>query len=231
MATRTGTPSQVNASAGNGSTSVTVPAGANGAIAFWAHWDGDGGSTLATLTLGGNAFTARSQIAEGFVGGESGVGVASLASLPAAGSQTLAWTWSAGAARSEGGEIVVVWIADMNVSDPFRDAKTDSGTGSGNVTVTVTTDVSDLLIAFAQRFAGGNPALDGTVFIDNATVNSETYDVSEVTPGAGSTVINMTGEDYSSMAAISLKSAGGGGGFQSAWTRNSNTVINATRAA
>lgn len=207
MATRTGTPSQVNASAGNGSTSVTVPAAANLVVAFWSHWDENAGSSLATLTLNGVGFTIASQLAEGATNNESGVGVARLAS-PATGSQTLAWTWSAGGARTEGGEIVLVYVQDGNISDPVRAGSTDANTGAGDVTVTVGSVTTDLVLAFAGSTSPTAPAINGTVFINDATLNGQIYDVSEVTAGASSTVVTMTGENNSAMAAISLKTSG-----------------------
>lgn len=222
MPSRTGTASQVDASAGNGSTSVTVPADATMAVAFWSHWDGNAGETLSGLTLGGNAFTTQSQLAEGATADESGVGVAVLTSLPGTGSQTLAWTWSAGGARTEGGEIVVVWIKGHNTSTPVRAAGVDAATVSNNVAVTISSETTDLLLAFAEDFSDTNPALDGTVFINNAVVNSHSYDVSEVTPSAGSTTVNMTSERYSAMAAISLPVAAAGG---SSSFRRTNTEL------
>ena len=213
MAQRTGTASQDDASAGNGSTSVTVPADATAVVAFWSHFDGNGGSTLSGLTLNGvSFFPADSQLAEGATADESGVGVASLAS-PATGSQTLAWTWSAGAARAEGGEIVLVYVKDVDIADLVRAAATDAQISTDNCSVNVASEATDLLLAFAQDFNEGtpddDPALDGTVFINDALLNLHSYDVSEVTPGAGSTTVNMTGEAFSAMAAVTLKAATG----------------------
>lgn len=205
-AVRTGTPSQVDASGGNGSTSVTVPTDATAVVAFWAHWDGNAGSILSSLTLDSVAFTIHEQLAEGAVSNENGVGVATLVS-PATGSRTLAWTWSAGGARSEGGEIILVYVKGVNLADPVRDTALDAAEATDNVSVTLTTQSTDLVLAFGERFTGGNPALDGTVFINNATLNSHVYDVSQVTAGASSTTIAMTNESWSCMAGIALKEA------------------------
>ena len=202
MPTRTGTASQVNGSGGNGSTSVTVPSDATMAVAFWSHLDA-GSTTLATLTLGGNSFSVESEIATHVITNANGVGVGVLTALPGTGSQTLTWTWSSGGARDEGGEIVVVWVKDHNLATPVRDSGTTSNTG-GTVAVTINTETTDLVIAFCESFTPTNPGIDGTVFINNASLNSNIYDVSEVTAGTPSTAINMTGENFSSMAAISL---------------------------
>lgn len=209
--TRTGTAAQIDMSAGDGSTTVTVPADATAVVAFWSHWDGNAGSTLSSLTLNGAGFTIQSQIAEGISADDPGVGVATLVN-PSTGSQTVAWTWSAGGARAEGGELVLVWVKGVNTSDLVRAAGTDSGTASDNVAVTIASETTDLLLAFAQSFSTGTPVLDGTLFINDAALNSQDYDASEVTPSATSTTVNMTGESYSSMAAITLKEAAAGGG-------------------
>src|SRR5688500_11017318 len=136
MASRTGTASEINASAGDGSTSVTVPADANCVVAFWSHWDGNAGTTLSGLTLNGAAFTIQSQLAEGATTNCHGGGVATLVN-PATGSQTAAWTWSAGGARTEGGKITLVWVTDANPTDTVRDVGTNHNTSTNNVAVTI----------------------------------------------------------------------------------------------
>lgn len=206
---RTGTPSQIDASAGSGSTTVSVPSDATAVVAFWSHWDGDAGSILSSPTLNGVPFTIHSQLAEGATTGESGTGVATLAN-PATGSQTFAWNWSAGGARSEGGWIVLVYIKGCDTSDLVRSSGVDAAISTNDVQVVLTTQSTDLVLAAAQSYAPDNPSLAGTVFINNVTFNSQIYDVSEVTAGASSTTVTMTGEYFSSMAAIAIKAGSGG---------------------
>lgn len=207
---RTGTASQVDGSAASGSTSVTVPADCNLVVAFWAHWDGNAGSTLSTLTLNGvSILTDSTQLAEGATTDEPGIGVGILAN-PSTGSQTLAWAWSAGGARAEGGEIVLVYVKDANLSDIYRARGLDAQTFHNNCSVTLATETTDLLLAFAESFDPSTPALDPTEFITNQLLNLHRYCASQVTPSATSTTVNMTGEEYSSMAAISLKQFVGG---------------------
>jgi len=215
---RTGTASQVNASGGDGSTSVTVPADCTAVVAQWSHFDGNGGTTLSGLTLNGvSFFPAEVQIAEGAVTNEAGHGIAVLLN-PATGSQTLAWTWSAGAGRTEGGWIVLTYVKDVNLADPVRASAVDAQISTDNCSVTLATETTDLLLAGCQSFNTSTPGLDGTVYINNAALNSHVYDASEVTPQAGTTTVQMTGDDYSSMGAISLKaSADPTGGV--AWLR------------
>src|SRR5690606_41238331 len=75
MPSRTGTASLVDASGGNGSTSVDVPANCNAVVAFWSHWNFDSGSTLSGLTLDGDSFLpAEAELAEGATTGVCGGG-------------------------------------------------------------------------------------------------------------------------------------------------------------
>ncbi len=77
-ARRVGTASQVDASGGNGNTTVTIPAGATGCIAFWEHWNGDSTEEFRGLDLGSNnKFTVLTQRPDGFpTSGTTGVGIA-----------------------------------------------------------------------------------------------------------------------------------------------------------
>jgi hypothetical protein len=214
---RTGTAVQIDASgAGSGSGSHTIPADCNLVVAHWAHFDSNGGTTLATLTLNGVSFLpAKAEIEEGSITDASGHGVAILVN-PATGSQTVAWAWSGGGARTEGGWIVLVFYKDANTGDPFRAADVDVQVSTNNCSVTISSDPTDIISAACQSF-NANPSLDGSVFINDVTLNSERYDVSDVTPSGGaSTTVNMTGEAYSSMSAISLK-ASADTGIVAAW--------------
>ena len=142
---------------------------------------------------------------------ESGIGVATLTSIPATGSQTLAWTWSAGGARSEGGAIVLIYVKDANTADVYRDADADSRTGLTQPTVTIDSLTTDLVLGYGSSTAT-NPSLTATVFIDNTVVNTHRYDVSEVAAGNPSTTVTMTNGEYACCAAISLKEAAAGPG-------------------
>jgi hypothetical protein len=185
-----------------------VPADCTVIVAFWAHFDGNNNTTLSGLTLNGASFTTQAELAEGATTDESGVGVAVLAN-PATGSQTLAWTWSAGGARSEGGEIVLVYVTGADTVSPAHNAAVDARIGSTAPSVTVDSTTTDLVLGFVQSFSGSPPLLTGTVFINNGTVNSEVYDVAQEVAGAASTTFNVTNVDYASMAAISIRVASG----------------------
>jgi hypothetical protein len=192
-----------------------VPTGANYVVAFFSHWDDNGGSSLASLELNGAAFAFVSQTPEGDTTNENGQGVAVLAT-PATGEQTLAWAWSAGGARSEGGEIILVYIADANIGDAVQGADDDANTETNPAAVTLTTADTDLVLAFAANFTdvGGDPdpdpGLNGSEFLDGE-LNSHNYELAEIAAGDGSTAVTMTAGRYPSLAAIALKVAVAGG--------------------
>lgn len=203
-----GTISQVNASAASGSTSVTVPDNATGVVALWSGWRSGSSGTLSTNTLGGNAFTTRAEKASDIPADAPGCGVATLTSLPAAGSQTFAWAWSDGLARTEGGGIFLIWVRNINTSDIFRDADVDSKAGSNAVSVTIDSLATDLVLSLGQAFGTAFSTAD-TILLDNIAVNSEHYDIGQYIAGASTTTCGLSAYDYSSVAAISLKMVGG----------------------
>lgn len=197
--------SVVDGSAGDGNISVTVPVGATSAVAIWSHWDNNAQSFLSLLSLAGSPFQFRAQLLEGTTIDESGVGVAWLPTLPVAGSQLCAWTWSAGGARENGGEIVIYWCSGIDTDDPIRDVDIVATIGSGSVSLTVDSSLQDLILAFAQRYLSGSVGLDGTGLVVNAVLNKHVYSATKVFPQEGSTTVNMSGESWTSMAVISLK--------------------------
>jgi len=204
-ASRTGTQSAVAGQAASGSTSVTVPSDCNLVVAFWLHYHTGAGTTLSTSTLNSVSFTTQSESGDSFPASQEhpGIGVATLAN-PATGSQTYAWAWSSGTACAFGGRIYLVYCKDAYTTDPVDDADNVSETSTNNAEITLTTVSTDFVLAFCGVYSS-TPALDGTVFVDNGVYSSVTHDMSEVTAGASSTTIGMTGESYTGMAAIALK--------------------------
>ena len=210
----------IDASGGNGNTGATidVPATTMLAIAFWSHWDNNGGSTLSGLTHNGASFTLQ-QLSEGAVSDENGIGVGYLLNPTVADNQTIAWTWSAGGARAEGGEIVVVWVTGAHATVPIRDRDNTAATDTTDVSLTIDSSTTDLILAFCQNYVtGGPPVADTTgssesTFIDNGATNNHEYDVRSAVGAVTSTGISMTGEYYSSMSAVSIIVADAGGTF------------------
>src|SRR5678815_3855455 len=202
---------QVDASGASGTPSITVPIGTEAILAFWAHFDSTAQSGLATLSLGGNAFTILSEIETKQIASDTtGTGVAKLENIPGIGAQTLSWAWEAGGARDEGGGLFIVFLENVNTGDISRAAATDSESGGGIPTVTMSTISTDKCLALYQAFSAGGQ--DESDFVrgweNDVTVNSEHYWLLEAgydfannedsiaDPGSG---------DYSTIAAIVLK--------------------------
>jgi hypothetical protein len=205
MAARVGTASQVNIQGGNGNVDVTVPAGTTAVIAQWHHWDGGAGSTLATLTLDGVGFTfltSPGQIAE--TSATNGVGLATLINPTIGATVNVAWTFSAGDARSDGGLLILTYVNAVDLTALVRDhviAANDAADISGEVD----SETDDLVLATIGNWAA--PALSGTVYINNATSVSLTFDASELTAASPTTTATATGESFPSMTVISLRNA------------------------
>ena len=211
---RVGTASQVDASAASGSTSVTVPVGATAVIGFFAHFEGTGSDFMSVATLEGTSmldeidtkFPAE-QLNSNTPATTTGTGILMLSSaLPASGSRTFAWAWSDGVARGEGGGVALVWLSGLTSVNQVRDVGLDHQTFSTTASVTIASTPTDLILAMAQSF-GGDPLISGAsnVFIDGWVVNSEVYDVAEITPGGGSTtLVTNANPNYSTIAALSF---------------------------
>jgi Concanavalin A-like lectin/glucanases superfamily len=203
--TVTGTASQVNASAGDGSTSVTVPGDCDLVVVFWAFWDGPTNTGMAGLTLDGDPFTIIENEID--VGDLSATGIAILEN-PSVGSQTFAWDWTDNTSKSEGGWIALVYVTDATIGDAVRDSGTDHQSGGAACDVSVLTATDDLVLAAAQSFSSNPDITGGTELLDNISLNGQVYDVSEVPEVNGALLVEMTGEAYSSMAVIALTGGG-----------------------
>ena len=189
--------------ADSGTQAITVPAAADLAVAHYHYWEGAETAGAPAFDINSVGFTSSAHVDS--TADVVAVGSQRLAN-PATGAQTFAWNWGgAGGARSEGGNIIVAFYEDSDTADPIRATDSDRATGGNGVSATVTSVLSDEVMASCQRFTGGNPAIDGTTFVNNSTVNSEVYDASDVTAGASSTTVNMTNENYSSIIADSIR--------------------------
>ena len=205
---------RVDALAGSGSTSVTVPTNAEAVVAFFSHFDAVAGAALATMTLGGVAMTDETdvlkneQMAVGDAGTNStGVGVEYLSWLPGTGTQTLAWSWSAGGNQDEGGAIYLVWLRNVNIGTPFRDFALDSETASTAPSVSIACKSTDLVIGYVQNFSAfGNftGATVDTLLYTNDLYNSENVNVATLVASNGALTFSNTSPNYSTLAAISI---------------------------
>ena len=202
----------LDASAGNLSTSATVPTDTNLVVASWAHWDGSAGSTVSSLSINGVAFTIISQVGDNVLATDSvGVGIAVLVN-PAIGSQTHALNWSAGGARDEGGWVAFVYYEDGNTSDPYRVAGIDADNSYNSSSVTLNGIVStDRVVGFTQNYIfGGTPNINSLgTSITSGSFNSEAYSVEEDTGLSGNITFTATNAYYQSLVVIALKESTG----------------------
>lgn len=203
MGARVGTASEVNGQAGNGSTSVTVPAGTTAAVAMWVFYRGISGEQVTSLSLGGSGMTVQAQEATPGDLSTYCVGVATLVNPPT-GTQTFAWNYTTNDGREEGGKFIITYVNGIDTTNLVRAAGTDSNINATNTFVTLSTETTDLLLAACCSATTSTPVLDGANYIDDSVLQLLRYDACEVTPIATSTTVNMTGEDFSSMVAISL---------------------------
>lgn len=199
----------VDATAASGSDDVEVPALAQAVVVFWCQGSANADpAVMESLTLGGNNLLSQHKTEEPAVGDKPNVGVAYTTNLPAGGTRTLAWDWESADAPTSGGEIVLVWVEEVDPATPVRDSDTDSSTLAAAVTVTVDTESTDLVLAFGQSL-NTNPLLTGTEFINGAAVSGHMLSASEVAPEPdGTTTVAVGDPAWSSVAAIVLRTAG-----------------------
>ena len=205
---------RVDALAGSGSTSVTVPTDATAVVAFFSHYDAVTGAALATMTLGGVAMTDETdvlkneQMAVGDAGTNStGVGVEYLSWLPGTGTQTFAWSWSAGGNQDEGGAIYLIWLKNVNHGTPFRDFALDSEIASTAPSVSIACKSTDLVIGYVQNFSAfGNftGATVDTLLYTNDLYNSENVNMATLVATNGILTFSNTSPNYSTLVAISI---------------------------
>ena len=199
----------VLATATNGSTPITVPATASGAIALWTNYHGAGvGGTLTQADIGASSMLpAESQVAAQANGDHGGAGIAHLRPVPS-GPQNFAWTWSN--PITAGGQIALVFYEDTGGGTIVRDAVSDGGETSG-VSQALATAVGDLALGLGSGFNDAQSILDtagltlisADPFADAGTsLLCRVYDIAEV---AGSTTIFQAAPWFGGIAAVSLE--------------------------
>lgn len=205
---RTGTAENLDTTAASGSVSITVPSDCTAAIVMWHHWDGDSNTTMSSITINSVAMTLDLNHDEGNPTDTNGYGVATLAN-PSTGTQTLAWSWSAGGARDEAGFSTITYVKDVNTSDLVNAVGGAAGSDGDNVEVTINSASTDLVLSSCNTFS--TPAISGTVYMNNVDGGNGTsptlVDVAQQTAGASTTTTTMTGESWASMVSVSLKEA------------------------
>ena len=193
-------------SATPGAQAITVPADAEGVLVFWSGYLGTTGADLTSLTSDfSGAFTLDSIAANSGTGTSfTGVGYARVSSV---GSKTLTPVWSATVV--EGPLLVAVFVKNIPKSGAWiRDTVADADAGATASVGVVSSAVSDLVLAFEQKF-DAVPALESgwTSLATVGVTNSEGGRVrSADSPGAATTTATTQGSYYSSVAVASVMS-------------------------
>lgn len=219
----TGSVVQVNALAGAGSTSVTVPADAKAVVAFFEHYDDAPapGSYMDTLTLGGislfneiDQFEPTEQFATDSTGNdEMGIGLGLLTTLPGTGSQTLAWSYSNANDRDEGGAIFLVFLKDLSKDKKFRTIAIGQGNASDPLpSALLRTRSTDLVIALSTVFADRTSDLTGATvlqtLVNRVDYNQHRHDLLVLQGTDGTLTLDQSNAFYSTIAAISFPVVG-----------------------
>lgn len=206
--TRVGT-SEVDASATSSSTTVTVPATADYAVALWTNYHGsstDGG--LSALTLGGTSFFPVEVVVRAAAFGDhAGVGAAVL-SNPSTGSPTLAWTWDT--AITGGGHLFLIYVDDGAGPSEVLDAEADGDDDQLAFSLAPDSVTGGLVFAMSASFNGTTANIDETATllssdpIEDAGFNVEArvYDVDE---GATTTPVTQDPSFFGGLVAISIQ--------------------------
>jgi hypothetical protein len=219
-ATLTGTPENIVWATGNNpaAQNITVPANTTAVYAFWAAFStgGSSGWGINTITLGGSA---PDQILNRLAGSPADANATGVAVWynPGTGTKSLDISWSGVSAPDYGPLTTVVYTKDGDTT-AWRDADSDANSASNAVSVTLTTNAADLVIKFdVNDVSGGGPGTSAGWTSQQTQTNASSGNalVSRTStadsPGAATTVCNAENEDYSSLVAISIPAAAGGG--------------------
>lgn len=194
------------------SVSVTVPSGTDFAVLVW---DGYAlaGLNISSMTLDS---VARTNVAAASAAGTDGLYGHGMEYwlTPDAGSQTLAWTWTAEPLGGEGPAVQILYFSGVDQTTPVRDGDIHvlSGGGSAN-TVTIDSTATDYVLGFCASWQNSIDCSDaGQTNITATFTGGSRFGRcgTETSPGSSSTTFDTSGTD-ANMSAISLVEAEEGG--------------------
>lgn len=212
----------INASAGDGSTTVDVPALSEIAIIMCSAFDAGGAATpLANVVLDGQNDTSVISQDVG-ASDENAVYLASIKNFSTGNGKSISWTWTTNAAIDEGGAIYITFWSSVDLTNPFADSDFARATGTTGVQVAgLVCPVNSVVVTMAQAFGGtpemqadGSPTINA-VYNDDGTGVASTHavDIDYFSRTQATHTIDMTGENYSVIIAAVLAEATGGGGL------------------
>ena len=214
-ATVTGTPAAIawqTATANPTPQNVTVAADATAFYMFWSYYANASGHGLASATLGGVAADDTFEVP-----GTSSLTATGVAVWynPSTGTKSLDVSWDQ--APVEGPTTTVICTKGGDTT-AWRDADGDANTEANAVSVTLTTVAGDLVIKHDQLW--NNDTFSTVPSLSAGWTNGVTFGQSPYVESARLSYIAATGatqvcdsenESYSTVVAISIPAAGGGG--------------------
>jgi len=211
---RSGSITQDAFSANSGTTSVSVAADAEFFAVCLSGFENTASFFSAgTLTLGG---TARTGVVAFDADTTKFQGALFYWTLPATGTQTLAWDWAGANAAQEGALFAYGSYKGIDTASPIRSSNGAQQATNPHATSTLTAQSGDLIVACMTQFAN----VESTVTWTGATevvgftkVGGADGSWAEASP-TGNQTVSASGSDNQDggIGAIVLKAPGGGGG-------------------
>lgn len=184
---------------------ITIPAGCTAVYMFWTFWNANSNNGLASLTLEGLA--PDQTIETGTNGNAAATGVAAFYNPTTGPGRTIDVSWDT--ATTEGPVFNVVFVTGGDTSG-WRDAGTAAATSTLPVSVALTAEVDDLIIKSDQRFDATTlpPGLTpGWTSVNTGGQNKEWFRTSYLVATAPSPAVESEDEEYSTLAAVSIRKA------------------------
>ena len=219
---RTGSVTNIQNSADNGSQSVTVPSDATLAVLTIEGYNSSRTkiSGFTSLTLGGNTMTLRVSQVDGGTDGDQ-CGIFTLTNPPT-GSQTLSWNWGGSTSWADGGQINVAYYKGVNTSNPIgstgggtaNPAGTSASANTPASAGTLTASSGDAITAVAYYSGGGtgNFSWSGVSSVNNLAYNSSGGSYAETFP-SGNTAVSASmnvSANFVTISAAVIKAATAG---------------------
>lgn len=193
----------------SGGGTITVPAGATGAVAFWGEYGVFSGMTTFSSSFG-TANTSYRHQTPSIGGTHNGTGLWAF-DVTATGSQTFTPTWSNTPIQGPALSIAFFKDLDANWKDSARFATNHNQYSTASGSVTAETDA--YILVFETQDGGSAPSVpSGRTLVQNRSENSiggVFYYVNS--PTAGSNTITSGNSNFPGIAIASIKGASGGG--------------------
>lgn len=210
---------KVDATGGNVSTSITVPAGSTFALVKLTYWDNNEGNLVSSCSLDSQSATEIIDIADsGDIAGRYMSWIKGFGT----GSQTFALNYGGGGARSEGGMIYVEFYSGVDTTTPIVDSAHTGAVNFGALSIDLTSnDTGEYFSIHAQRYVADSNAPN--IVFDTGGTETEVY-TNELDnnqrvatsygtySSSGTKTTTMDNEYYSSLMGVVLAEASAASG-------------------